>query len=376
MFFIYRLLLSALFLLTVRPLQAQSCDPVSLSSAQLLRIPAGVNKCTFLVTHQKKTISFTIAKAGDGEALYPIKKTVGSSEEGIWIGKSTIWSDYSDITLSFSEPMVSLSFLLSAINNDAAGTEEIQNIQVWHDLQNLTAQSHLKWLTGAASGMPGSDPLGTVFDEKSRTITAKPSFCCDATGGRLSVSSSMPFNKITFKCEKTDLLLSKANGIILSGPMNFCLLKPEQVVEQEKQTEKKSMPKKEPAAKNKSTVSAHTQQPKEQRIVLKHISFEQGKAVLLNTSFEELDYLSALMNTRPTMTIELHGHTDNQGLEELNQKLSEQRVEAVKNYLVAKGIDAKRITGKGFGGSQPLVPNDSEEQRKQNRRVEVVVMSN
>jgi outer membrane protein OmpA-like peptidoglycan-associated protein len=67
------------------------------------------------------------------------------------------------------------------------------------------------------------------------------------------------------------------------------------------------------------------------------------------------------------------GHTDGRGVHSDNVKLSLQRVNKVKDYLVSKGIDSRRISGKGFGGSKPIASNDTEASRKMNRRVEFVI---
>ncbi|HEU5147212.1 MAG TPA: OmpA family protein, partial [Chryseosolibacter sp.] len=71
--------------------------------------------------------------------------------------------------------------------------------------------------------------------------------------------------------------------------------------------------------------------------------------------------------------IELHGHTDGRGVHADNVKLSQHRVNKVKAYLVSKGIDGRRISGKGFGGSKPIASNETEESRRMNRRVEFVI---
>lgn len=103
---------------------------------------------------------------------------------------------------------------------------------------------------------------------------------------------------------------------------------------------------------------------------LENVQFEQGKAVLLDASAPALDQLVNLLVDNPHMTIELRGHTDNVGPPEKNEVLSEQRVAAVKAYLVGHGVAGGRISGIGFGGTQPLVSNDQEATRKLNRRVD------
>lgn len=107
---------------------------------------------------------------------------------------------------------------------------------------------------------------------------------------------------------------------------------------------------------------------------LTHLNFAQGKAVIQPDSFEELDELAALMNDNKKMVIQLEGHTDNLGRADLNQKLSEDRVEAVKKYLVGKGVGKDRVKTKAFGGTQPLSNEGTPEARALNRRVEIRVL--
>lgn len=108
----------------------------------------------------------------------------------------------------------------------------------------------------------------------------------------------------------------------------------------------------------------------EKSLILKNVLFETGKAVLLPQSFPELDLLAEHLKDNPTLKVEITGHTDNVGNETVNTKLSEARAKAVCDQLISKSIDPGRMTHKGFGSSQPIAPNDSEEGRKQNRRVE------
>jgi outer membrane protein OmpA-like peptidoglycan-associated protein len=103
---------------------------------------------------------------------------------------------------------------------------------------------------------------------------------------------------------------------------------------------------------------------------LANVQFEQGRAVLLASSFPALDKLLGLMKENPRMTIELRGHTDNVGDPDKNVILSEQRAGAVKVYLVEHGIAQSRVTSIGFGGAQPAASNAQEMTRKINRRVE------
>ncbi len=110
---------------------------------------------------------------------------------------------------------------------------------------------------------------------------------------------------------------------------------------------------------------------KEEPILLKDVHFFTTKAELLPGSYPELNRLVKLMKKHPTMVIKINGHTETrEGYEERLMILSEKRAEAVKQYLIIKGISAIRIKKKAFGGTKPVADNNTEEGRKQNRRVE------
>lgn len=110
-------------------------------------------------------------------------------------------------------------------------------------------------------------------------------------------------------------------------------------------------------------------------IVLHNIFFDFDKAVLLQQSYYELQQLLTILRDYPTMKIEIRGHTDGHGSIDYNQRLSENRAKAVVDYLVSKGVDVKRLQYKGFGKSQPIDTNATDEGRARNRRVEFKVIS-
>ena len=110
-----------------------------------------------------------------------------------------------------------------------------------------------------------------------------------------------------------------------------------------------------------------------QKVRLNNIFFPQSKYVLQPSSFPELLRLVKILRAYPTVEILIGGHTDNQGDPGLNVKLSEDRVNEVKKYLVSKGIDPKRLSTKGFGGAEPIASNEQEETRRFNRRVEFTI---
>lgn len=109
-------------------------------------------------------------------------------------------------------------------------------------------------------------------------------------------------------------------------------------------------------------------------IALRNIFFNTASYDLLPASELEIDKLAALLKANATLRIELGGHTDNVGQDAANQKLSEQRAIAVRDRLVAKGIEATRLTAKGHGRMKPIATNDTEEGRALNRRTEMTVL--
>ena len=101
------------------------------------------------------------------------------------------------------------------------------------------------------------------------------------------------------------------------------------------------------------------------------ILFDFDKAVIKQSVVPELDRWADYFQTNPQVTAEIYGHADSTGPSTYNEKLSYKRAQAVINYLVGKGIDAKRLSAKGFGESQPVAPNATSEGRQKNRRVEL-----
>lgn len=107
---------------------------------------------------------------------------------------------------------------------------------------------------------------------------------------------------------------------------------------------------------------------------LKDIYFELNSAEIMESSYDAVNRVVNLMNFNPNLQIELSAHTDDQGSDAYNNRLSQKRGESVKNYIVMKGIAPERIQAIGYGKTRPLVPNDSEENRAINRRVECKVL--
>jgi OmpA-OmpF porin, OOP family len=108
--------------------------------------------------------------------------------------------------------------------------------------------------------------------------------------------------------------------------------------------------------------------------VLENVYFEFGKSILKPESFASLDELVALLKAEPAMEIEISGHTDNVGTHESNMKLSQDRAESVRQYLIKKGIMASRVKAVGYGATVPIASNDTDEGRQMNRRTEVKIV--
>jgi outer membrane protein OmpA-like peptidoglycan-associated protein len=107
---------------------------------------------------------------------------------------------------------------------------------------------------------------------------------------------------------------------------------------------------------------------------LNGIEFQSGKATIKKTSFGILDDIVKVMNENPSYNLSIKGHTDNAGKADKNQKLSEDRANAVKDYMVKKGVDGKRMTAQGFGQDKPVASNSTKAGKAKNRRVEFEVV--
>ena len=104
---------------------------------------------------------------------------------------------------------------------------------------------------------------------------------------------------------------------------------------------------------------------------LDNIEFKVSKASLTKEGDATVDKLANILIQYPNIKVEIAGHTDSDGSAQFNQKLSQARVDAVKDRLVLKGISSTRLTAKGYGESKPLVPNTNNTNKQKNRRVEI-----
>ena len=107
---------------------------------------------------------------------------------------------------------------------------------------------------------------------------------------------------------------------------------------------------------------------------LEGIEFETGKAAIRKKSFKVLDKAFAILDQYKDVKIEISGHTDDRGDAEKNKKLSLERAEAVKKYLVDKGLAAERFNAVGYGPDKPIADNKTPKGQAKNRRIEFRLM--
>jgi outer membrane protein OmpA-like peptidoglycan-associated protein len=103
------------------------------------------------------------------------------------------------------------------------------------------------------------------------------------------------------------------------------------------------------------------------------VLFQTGKYELRPEARERLAKVSGILLAYPSLKVAIEGHTDSVGADDFNQRLSEQRAEAVRDYFVQQGVPADSITAQGFGKNQPIADNATAEGRQRNRRVELVL---
>ncbi|HEY5535020.1 MAG TPA: SBBP repeat-containing protein [Ignavibacteria bacterium] len=125
---------------------------------------------------------------------------------------------------------------------------------------------------------------------------------------------------------------------------------------------------------NITLVSYEEMKEKQTSVRINNIFFDFNESKLKSESFLELDRLYKFLSENTDISVEISGHTDNVGSDEYNITLSNARANAVKDYLVSKGINANKITSKGYGKSKPVATNDTDEGRQLNRRVEFKIL--
>lgn len=145
--------------------------------------------------------------------------------------------------------------------------------------------------------------------------------------------------------------VDKDNGYNNSDPMSFIAMKESEITDE-----------------------AFTDVQIGDKFNLNRIFFEFNSYDLLTVSYLELDKLYELLQSKPSLRIEIRGHTDNIGSNSYNKTLSIKRAESVYNYLIDKGVDKSKMKYRGFGNKVPIADNETEEGRILNRRVEIIIV--
>jgi OOP family OmpA-OmpF porin len=113
---------------------------------------------------------------------------------------------------------------------------------------------------------------------------------------------------------------------------------------------------------------------KDQAVILRGVNFELNSAQLTMNAETILNGVAETLVSSPGFEVELQGHTDSTGSDSYNMNLSQNRAKSVKSYLVSSGVEANRLTARGYGEEQPIASNDTKVGRAENRRVELKVV--
>jgi outer membrane protein OmpA-like peptidoglycan-associated protein len=103
------------------------------------------------------------------------------------------------------------------------------------------------------------------------------------------------------------------------------------------------------------------------------VLFDTGSSTLRAPAREKLAKISGIVLAHPGLSLQIEGHTDSVGSDQMNQQLSERRADSVRDFLIAQGVAGSAVTAKGFGKADPVASNDTADGRQKNRRVELVV---
>lgn len=276
---------------------------------------------------------FFFASTASGKFAYIASNRAGG-EGGLDIYKVTFWGDPKELIVDTED------FLLASVANPIQDVELESKVKVNNKALTVFKGKTIDALTGKAVEA-NIDIIDNSTGQKIETFTTN-----SATGKFLL---SLPAGKNYGIAVQADGYLFHSENFDIPKESGFDMIN--------KVIELKNI-------------------KKGSKIALRNIFFDVGKSTLRSESDTELDRLVKLLKDVPSLKIEISGHTDNTGSESMNQKLSQDRAQAVVNYLKGKGIDASRLTAKGYGSSQPVETNDTAEGRQANRRTEFKIIAN
>ena len=259
------------------------------------------------------------------------------------------WSDPVNLGQDINTDGNDISYIIAPSGEYAIFSSDTQNNG--KDLYMVNLPEHVR---------PGSSFIfsAVVVDEKNKPIEAMVIIDDIKTRKTLYKAKSNPVNgevRISLPLKKNfSLRVEKEGYLPYSGHID--LTEPDNYPEQNTLLQVK------PVTKGAS-------------VQLSNLFFAYNSAALTEDSFAELDRLKAIMDANPKLKIEIGGHTDNIGSAQSNLILSQKRAEAVRDYLVSKGIDGSRITAKGYGATKPIAPNNTDANRAKNRRVVFTILS-
>ncbi len=198
------------------------------------------------------------------------------------------------------------------------------------------------------------------------TVSAKISYQSLPYGNKVGILSGSNYKFAMYDKEKYSIIVEAPGFAQVKYMLDPATASPDRIVQQDIELG---------APVNASNVveTAHTAG---KEMTLESLFFEVRKAKIAPTSYDELNSVVKMLQDYPSMVIQLEGHTDVGGDPKASMKLSQERVDAVKNYIVSKGINKNKVKTKAFGGTMPLSRENTEEAHQMNRRVVLRILKN
>lgn len=197
-------------------------------------------------------------------------------------------------------------------------------------------------------------------------VSAKISYQSEPYGSKVGILSGSHYKFAMFDKEKYSIVIEAPGFSQVKYLLDPASANTERIVLQDIELGA-------PVTAAKAAESAHTVG---KEMTLGNLTFEVRKAKIDPASYEELNTVVKMLQDYPSMVIQLEGHTDVGGDPKASMKLSQDRVDAVKNYIVSKGINKNKVKTKAFGGTMPLSRENTEEAHKMNRRVVLRILKN